>query len=68
MFDRLVRIWNILTADLCTHHWRPALGKSKPVRYCDLCGQQEELTVEAFYSQFGKMPHKWEDGPMGKQK
>jgi hypothetical protein len=65
MFERLIRTWKILTSPTCQHHWRPALGMDKPVRYCDLCERHDPLTEAEFYAQFGKMPMRWNDGPMG---
>ena len=65
MFERLIRTWKILTEPPCKHHWRPALGMNLPVRYCDICERHEEMTEAEFYAQFGKMPHRWDSGPMG---
>lgn len=65
MIERLIRLWIRLTNPHCPHHWRPAVGAAKPMRYCDICQQIETITEAEFYAQFGKMPHRWNDGPMG---
>lgn len=67
IFDKVIAILDRFIKKPCKHHWRPALGMNKPVRYCDLCDLHEPITEAEFYAQFGKMPHRWASGPMGEK-
>lgn len=39
--------------------WRAAILNTYPARVCGKCTLVETLTTEAFYAQFGIMPHRW---------
>jgi hypothetical protein len=55
----------------CEHFWRPAISHrlqpnerpqsfalyfKPPIKVCDYCGKEVELTPEEFYAQFGRIP------------
>lgn len=56
MKPRWLRVVLRALTGTCPHIWRPARTSRGPARYCDLCELVESLTVEQFYSHFGRMP------------